>query len=162
GAAALSISALSMRTWSDTNISPVASLQADLTAGTAPLSVQFDASASQDTDGTISYYLWDLDGDGAYERTSFVPLTGFSYPTAGIKTASVAVVDDEGAYGTAQLQIAVDALPLEAPSAVITADRSDSLAPFVISFDASGSTDPDGSIVQYEWDFDNDGSFESY
>jgi len=29
-----------------------------------------------------------------------------------------------------------------------------------VSFDASGSTDPDGSIAEYEWDFDDDGDFE--
>ena len=29
-----------------------------------------------------------------------------------------------------------------------------------ITFDAGGSTDPDGSIDEYAWDFDNDGTFE--
>ena len=29
-----------------------------------------------------------------------------------------------------------------------------------VSFDASGSFDPDGSIVLYEWDFDNDGTLD--
>jgi len=30
-----------------------------------------------------------------------------------------------------------------------------------VSFDASGSSDPDGSIVKYQWDLDGNGSFET-
>ena len=32
--------------------------------------------------------------------------------------------------------------------------------PLEVEFDASGSSDPDGSIVGFEWDFDGDGEFE--
>jgi len=33
-------------------------------------------------------------------------------------------------------------------------------APLLVSWDASGSTDSDGTIVQYDWDMDNDSVFE--
>ena len=30
-----------------------------------------------------------------------------------------------------------------------------------VTFDASGSTDPDGTIVKYEWDLDGNGTYET-
>ena len=46
------------------------------------------------------------------------------------------------------------------PSAVLTADFTAGLAPLAVSFDATGSSDPDGSIVDYSWDPDGDGVFD--
>jgi len=45
------------------------------------------------------------------------------------------------------------------------ADPSDNfisgIAPFEVSFDGTQSTDPDDDIVDYKWDFDGDGAFDS-
>lgn len=43
------------------------------------------------------------------------------------------------------------------PSAIISVDATSGGAPFSIDFDASQSSDPDGTIVSYSWDF-GDGS----
>lgn len=48
----------------------------------------------------------------------------------------------------------------EAPTASFSFNPSDPVVDETISFDASGSNDPDGSIVSYEWDWTNDGTFE--
>ncbi|MHC4445723.1 MAG: PKD domain-containing protein [Planctomycetota bacterium] len=48
------------------------------------------------------------------------------------------------------------------PVAVIAADPAIGLFPLEVDFDGTGSYDPDGgSIVSYEWDFENDGSIDS-
>ncbi|MCB1217191.1 PQQ-binding-like beta-propeller repeat protein [bacterium] len=156
------VNALSFRTWSAFNAVPTASLSADLTSGPAPLSVNFDASGSVDSDGRIAFYLWDLDGDAAFELTSLEPHASSKFPLPGQNTVTVAAVDDEGGYGLAELELSVDTPPSAAPLALLTADRQSGLAPFVVNFDASASSDPDGEILLHEWDFDGDGSFDAY
>jgi hypothetical protein len=47
------------------------------------------------------------------------------------------------------------------PTAALTADRTSGMVPLVVHFDASGSSDPDGSIVEYAWDCDGDGAYEA-
>jgi probable HAF family extracellular repeat protein len=46
----------------------------------------------------------------------------------------------------------------EPPVAIVSADVHSGKAPLQVSFDSSGSTDPDGTIVDYSWNF-MDGSF---
>lgn len=45
------------------------------------------------------------------------------------------------------------AVPNAAPTAVIAATPVSGTAPLVVSFSGSGSSDPDGSIVSYAWNF---------
>ena len=50
----------------------------------------------------------------------------------------------------------------KAPQARFTATPSSSSeAPLEVAFDASGSSDPDGDDVTYEWDLDGDGTFDA-
>jgi PKD repeat protein len=46
------------------------------------------------------------------------------------------------------------------PVADLTAPAVFGDAPFGVDFDASGTIDPDGSIVSYEWDWTNDGTYD--
>jgi PKD repeat protein len=48
----------------------------------------------------------------------------------------------------------------QSPVANCTADPNSGAASLELNFDASNSTDPDGMIVLYEWDFDGDGIFD--
>ena len=85
------------------NQSPIAACNADPATGVAPLDVNFDASASNDPDGTIASYAWDFD-DG---ETGSGATTSHTYVSAGTYTITLTVTDDDGASDTDSVSITV-------------------------------------------------------
>jgi len=128
--------------------------------GNAPLDVSFDGSGSSDPDGTIVQYEWDWTNDGVYDETTTIPTTSHTYTIQGNYQARLRVTDNRGGTDTALTphNIVVRSTVESAPTAVLVADPTTGVAPLTVNFDASGSFD-DGSIVNYEWDFDGDGTF---
>lgn len=146
----------------DDNLAPSAVLTATPEAGFPPgLEVLYDASMSTDVDGSIVRFDWDMDNDGSFEIDDGGPTQGATYDADGVFTVNVRVTDDDGATDTASAQVTVG--PIISPTAVLVATPDSGLAPGLdVVFDASGSSDPDGSIVSYDWDMDNNGSFELF
>ena len=140
------------------NVPPVAALAPTPTSGTADpqLDVVWDASASTDSDGTIVTYDWDMDNDGTFETADGGPTQNASYNTTGVHTVGVRVTDDDGATDSTTADVDVN-LP---PVAALVPTPPSGNKPLSVSWDASTSTDSDGTIVQYDWDMDNDGTFE--
>jgi PKD repeat protein len=66
------------------------------------------------------------------------------------------VTDNFGAFGTKSVTIHATN---DAPTAAFTVTSTVGAAPLAVTFDASGSNDPDGSIAAWAWDFDTAGSF---
>jgi PKD repeat protein len=68
------------------------------------LTVNFDASASTDSDGTIVLYEWDFDGDGIFDMdTGATSTVSTEYTTAGDYDPAVRVTDDSGDSDTVSL-----------------------------------------------------------
>ncbi|WP_165436267.1 PKD domain-containing protein [Amycolatopsis suaedae] len=122
---------------------PTASFTADC-AGT--LNCKFDGSASSDPNGSIASYAWDF-GDG---KTGQGVAPSHSYATAGQYTVKLTVTDNEGKTGTVSKKVSAGAPPAgEPPTAQFTANCSWANC----TFDGTRSTDPDGDIASYAWDF---------
>jgi PKD repeat protein len=132
------------------NAAPDATFTSTVTSGVAPLVVSFDGSASKDSDGTIVSYAWSF-GDGGSGAGMKVSHT---YANTGTFTTTLTVMDDDGAADMASVMITVSEPPANvAPTAVIKTNASSGEAPVSIAFDGSGSTDPEGAIATYQWNF---------
>ena len=136
-----------------TNQSPTASFTADPTSGVAPLAVSFNASSSSDSDGTIISYAWDFkDGStGSGETISH------TFSSAGSYNVELTVTDNEWATGSTTKTITVTEATNQSPTASFTATPTSGTAPLEVSFNGSNSSDSDGTIISYAWDF-KDGS----
>ncbi len=119
------------------NQPPVASF----TVSCANLVCSFNASGSNDPDGSIASYAWNF-GDG---QTGSGASTTHTYAAGTPVTVTLTVTDDDGASN----QTTRSATPNGEPSAAFTVSCSG----LTCSFDASGSNDPDGSIASYAWNF---------
>ena len=86
------------------NTAPSASFTVKPASGTAPLAVTLDASASEDSDGSISRYRWEF-GDGATGEGRSMQHT---YSEAGSYTVRLTVTDNDGATATAQQNVQVE------------------------------------------------------
>jgi PKD repeat protein len=136
---------------STVNQVPTAAASADHPSGVAPLAVNLSSFGSGDSDGTIVSYSWDF-GDGS--PSSADPNPSHTY-AAGTYVATLTVTDNEGGVSTSSVNIRSNA----GPTAVALASVTDGNAPLAVDFTGSGSSDPDGTIVSYLWDFgDGNGS----
>lgn len=122
------------------NKAPVASFSTACT----DLSCGFDASASSDPDGTIADFTWDF-GDG---QTATGANPTHTYSTPGTYQVRLNVTDNLGAGSVVTNAVAASA-PNQAPVAALTS----TCAGFNCSFDGSTSSDPDGSVSSWVWDF---------
>ena len=82
---------------------PVANASADVTSGSAPLTVNFDGSGSFDSDGSIVDFSWDF-GDG---NSSNMANPSHTFVTAGDYIATLTVTDDKGETDSASVTITV-------------------------------------------------------
>jgi PKD repeat protein len=138
---------------------PVAALTA-AAQGIGSTIASFDASGSADPDGTIAMYEWDFDRDGTFDQTTTVPTVDHDYGVFGTFTAVVRVTDDDGLIDTAEAEVTLQDFDNVPPVALVAADPASGNSPLIVTWSAAGSTDTDGTIVTYDWDMDNDGTFE--
>ena len=110
--------------------------------------------------GDLDLYLLNGSGDTLLDSrgTGDIEQIGANVTSGG--TFHVAVIGYSG-YSDYTLNLTITGGGgNQAPHAAITANPTTGVSPLLVNFDASGSTDPDGSIVKYEWDWEDDGTWD--
>lgn len=111
--------------------------------------VSFDGSTSTDADGSVVSYAWDF-GDGG---ASTEKVASHTFTAAGAFEVTLTVTDDSGDTGAAIVKVHVVAKVSNKPPLPSVKGPTTLEIGQLGSYDASGTTDPDGTVVGYEWSF---------
>lgn len=124
--------------------------------------VDFDASGSSATNGSITSYRWWF-GD---TETATGPTPSHAYDEAGTYLVTLEVGTDDGSSRVLQRTVTVASEspvqgPIGQPTPVIDVTPGTAVDPGTnLTFNGSASSDEEGDITAYEWDVDGDGSFD--
>jgi PKD repeat protein len=122
--------------------------------GTANVAISFNGAASRDPDGSVVSYLWNF-GDGT---TASGVTAVHAYTAAGSYTVRLTVTDNDGLTNSASTTAQVsDGSGLQPPVARPAGPYQGTTAS-PVAFDGSASSDPDGTIVSYDWTFGDGGT----
>ncbi len=146
---------------------PIAGFQRSPIEPIAGEPVTFNGTSSIDPDGQIASFAWDFDGDGEIDATA--PIAEHTYAEPGAYTVSLTVTDNDGNTDTTTSSFAVVAPPEEPhePLSIQPPIADFAYMPAAPSpgdpvlFNGTFSSDFDGEIVAYAWDFDGDGVTDS-
>lgn len=128
------------------NRAPLASFSESAEIVSTSESIRFDASESYDPDGAIATYAWKF-GDG---NTAASVAADHKYKDDGVYTVTLTITDNLGTKDSVEAIITV----LNRAPVASFIESTDKIAENeIIYFDASGSYDLDGMIVNYAWDF---------
>jgi PKD repeat protein len=105
----------------------------------------FDASNSSDKDGKIVRYHWDFD-----DTTEDLGVSvEHSFSQGGNYTVTLTVTDNEGKKDRANMTVRIN----QYPKARIDLPGTDLKVLEQVRFSGQGSSDPDGSVVDWKWEF---------
>jgi ribosomal protein L14 len=136
---------------STTNQPPVANAGADKTL-TLPVNSTSLVGSGSDVDGTIASYAWTrVSGPATFTMgTANAATTTLSNLVAGVYTFRLTVTDNQGATGTDDVIVTVNAAANQPPTANAGSDITLTLPANTTTLVGSGS-DADGTIASYAW-----------
>jgi len=149
-------------------LGPVSNFTFSPTPTSAGQTVSFNSSMSFDPDNRtgrgINLYIWDF-GDGSSIVTNQTFATHDYVSAGGIIlfgnfSVRLTVIDLDNKFEGMRTRLLTILQPSdEPPTASFTFSPSSPMAKQVVTFDASSSNDPDGTIVTYTWNFGDGPTF---
>ncbi|HEY5714513.1 MAG TPA: PKD domain-containing protein [Candidatus Gracilibacteria bacterium] len=153
---------------SETDQSMILTNPPDLRNLQAPVTVNFDLKTRLEKElgslDNVQQVTWDFDGDGKVDATK--PEAAFRYiekgDNNGVFTVKAVVRYINPATGKTQTfetqrEVIISDVGVLAD---ISANVEKGISPLTVEFTGSKSSDPDGNIIRYEWDFDDDNDYE--
>ena len=136
------------------NVMPIPNFTVSSTSGQSPHPVAFDATASFDGDGSIVDYAWDF-GDGSTTNgpSGTHATHSHTYTIGGIFTAQLTLTDNLGGTASALHNITVSSSNVSPTAVIATSAQVNGKSPHSVAFMGNTSSDPDGTIASYAWDF---------
>ncbi len=120
--------------------------------------VTFDGSNSSDPDGRIVSWRWRLETSSRQATTSGSRVN-VRFTSPGTARVTLTVTDNQGATDSTTQQLNVrQQSPQRPPTASFSFSPSNPNVNQTVTFDGRNSSDPDGFISSYRWDFDGDGT----
>ena len=117
-----------------------------------------------DVDGDTLQYTWMPGGGYGYFEGSGSAVTYHAPAVAFDTDVTVYVtVDDQHGHSVTDSSLTIHVTAGGAntpPTALLVSDPGFGPAPLTVSFDATGSTDTDGTITTYDWDWEGDGTYD--
>ncbi|HEY7815916.1 MAG TPA: PKD domain-containing protein, partial [Nakamurella sp.] len=129
--------------WQASGQAPNVAPTAAFTSTNSFLTVNVDGSTSADSDGTVASYAWDY-GDG---QTGTGKTASHTYAAAGTYPVALTVTDNRGGTNTVSKQVTVVANKAPVAAFTVAVNNLD------LTVDGSSSTDADGTVASYSWNF---------
>jgi len=129
------------------NVFPFADFKVSPSLAFRDTVLRYDASRSNDPDGSISNYHWKF-GDGKQDRGKVVT---HKYGRTGDFNVRLTVTDNRGAF--TEVERFMNVAASKPPFALFSMNPTTGDLNTLFHFDASASRDPDGKITQYNWGF---------
>lgn len=115
------------------------------------VSTTLDGSASNDPDGSITSYKWELYSAGSWTNIGNTASVNRTFAIVGTYTLRLTVTDNYGASDDDLVYVTV--VPNRPPTANAGQDRTVNCigSSTSVTLDGSGSSDPDGDQLTYSW-----------
>ncbi len=111
--------------------------------------IDFTIDTAQDPDGSVAGYEWDFDDGSPHSNSNTSVSHTFAVP--GVYDVKLWVTDNEQARGVDSIRISLTAD--QPPVASFTMTKDTVKVNTLVGFDASSSSDIDGGIVSFVWNF---------